>query len=91
MEVMEQLLSKKNLIVIFILITLAVSIPLGINLLQKQQQLKSRAAEEAQNQIRFTGSGVNCDNQGRCTTPNDKVDLQLQAPWPQQPTATPTP
>ncbi len=83
--------SKRNVVVAVILVVMAIAIPIGMNLLQKTTQLKSKASEVASdNQIKFKGTGVNCDAAGKCTTSSDKVDLELRSPWPISITPTPT-
>lgn len=52
-------------------------IPVGVKLAQEQQQLGSRAANEAS--ITFTGANVSAD---KTTTTNPEVEVELRAPWP---------
>ena len=87
----SEVLSKKNIIALVLLIVLAIAIPLAINLLQRQTQLKSKASEVATSEIRFTGTNVTCDATGKCTSTGDKVDVELRSPWPISTTLTPSP
>jgi hypothetical protein len=57
------------------------AIPLGIQLVQKQVQLKSRAAGET---IKFSGTGVTCTPGGsseQCTTTSTTFTIQLDSPY----------
>ncbi len=56
---------------------MVVAIPLGVNLVQQQQQLKSKAAGEGQ--ILPVGEGVICTG-STCTTTNKNIQLDIKAP-----------
>lgn len=77
----NKLLTKRNIIVLVVLIVLAVAIPLGLKLIQQQQTIRSRASTDTP-QIRFVqGANVNCDtSSGNCTTTADTVDIELVSP-----------
>ena len=76
----QNLLSKKNIILFFTLLVIIISIPVGVYLIQRQQQLKSKAQVEP---IIFQGTDVDCANI-ECTTSSTTVDVKITAPFPHE-------
>ncbi|RJP45831.1 MAG: hypothetical protein C4584_02775 [Armatimonadetes bacterium] len=84
---MSEKLTKKNVITLLVIgITLMV-IPFSVKLAQEQQFLKSFASQ--QGEIKFSGEGVDCKNEGQgqgqgqtnnCTTTNTKIEIELVSP-----------
>lgn len=74
----EKLFSKKNLIPYLILLILVLAIPLGVRLVQTQQQLQSRAAG---GEVSFRGSGVTCPATGECTATQPQIEVVLDSPF----------
>lgn len=70
--------SKKNIITYLILAILVLAIPLGVKLVQTQQQLKSKAALET---VTFRGEGVNCPATGECTATQPQIEVVLDSPF----------
>lgn len=56
---------------------LILAIPVGVNLVQRQQQLKIRATGE---EIKFSGEGVTCNTAG-CTTTEPDITIELTSPF----------
>lgn len=87
----NQLFTKKNIITFLLLGILVLAIPIAVILVQKQQELRSRAAGEV---VTFSGDGVACDSSG-CKTNSSTVDITFNSPYgafgTPAPTATPAP
>lgn len=76
-ETNNTLFTKKNILTLLIIFIALLIIPVGVKLVQEQQQLKSRAGGAAT--INFTGSNVDSDKK---TTTSPDVEVELRAPWP---------
>ena len=79
----DNLFSKKNLITYLLLAILAVAIPLGIQMVQQQIELRTKATGE---EIKFSGTGVSCDpsipaSGVQCTTTNPTITVELTSPF----------
>jgi hypothetical protein len=74
------LLTKRNIITLLVVLIILLIIPLGVKLVQQQQQLRSKAASQAS--ITFSGPNVSSD---KTTTTSPEVQVELRAPWPPQP------
>ncbi|MBI4037398.1 hypothetical protein HY385_03165 [Candidatus Daviesbacteria bacterium] len=73
----EKLLSRKNILSVLMVLVLLLVIPFGVNLIQKQQIFKGKAAVVP---ITFTGTDVKCDAQGNCSTTTGMVSADLRSP-----------
>lgn len=86
MGTIKSLLSgRKNTIALIVLAVLAVSIVVGVRLVQQQTQLKSKAAASLGGEIKFTGdnvSGAGCTaSSGVCTATNRDIQLEIKNPF----------
>lgn len=75
----NKLLTRKNIITFLLVGIMLLVIPVGVQLIQQQQTLKSKAASEAS--INFSGEGVECDEAGNCTTTSDTIQIELNSPF----------
>ncbi|TSC86838.1 MAG: putative peptidoglycan binding protein [Microgenomates group bacterium Gr01-1014_7] len=88
--------NKKNLITVLILLILITGIPLGLQLIKKEQTLKSKAVEPPRG-VTFSGPNVATRNNRTIlkldADGNARVDLVITAPNVPgtQPTSTPSP
>lgn len=73
----EKLFSKKNLIAYLILAILVVAIPLGVNLIKKQTELRVKAAG---GDIKFPTTETQQCSGDNCTTTSQTVKLEIKAP-----------
>lgn len=71
----DSIFSKKNIVSYLILAIIVLAIPLGIALIQRQTQLKSKATADP---ISFSGTGVNC-TATQCTTTSATNDIQISS------------
>lgn len=69
--------SRRNIIVIVMSVSLLVAIPIGMYLVRKQTQLKSKAS--GTENVRIT-DGVRCDG-GNCEVISDTIELELTSPF----------
>ena len=76
MDYSENLFSKKHIIYLLLLLIVVVAIPLGVKLVQQQQQLRSQATGEGT--ITPVGEGVNCSG-NICTTTTKQLQLDIKA------------
>lgn len=76
-ETSNNLFAKKNIITLLMICIILLIIPVGVKLVQEQQQLRSRAG--AVEKITFTGPNVDTSEN---TTTSPEVDVELRAPWP---------
>lgn len=76
---LDNVLTKRNVIALLVLGVLALAIPIGVKLVQQQQQLRSKAVSQTP-EIRFVGPNVSCDTAGNCTTTSTTVELELSSP-----------
>lgn len=76
------LLTKRNIIALVVLVVLAVAIPIGLRLVQQQQQLRSRASVgSTTGGVQFVqDTNTSCDADRNCTTTSDTVQIQLNPP-----------
>lgn len=80
MESIKQFIIKKNIIAFSVVVILILGLFLSVNLIRKQQVLKSKAAVDP---ITFSGSGVNCPAwPGACTTPSSPANLEIHLTTP---------
>lgn len=77
-NIKEKLADKKNLLGILAVAILLVAVPFTVELVKQQQELRSQASSEPS--LEFSGDGVNCDTQGKCTTTNDTIQIDLHSP-----------
>ena len=83
----NKLLTKRNIIAVLVLLILAAVIPVAVNLVQKSQVLRSRAA--ATDPIIPVGPNIITTTPGAYTATDRNIQLQLTADYPAQ--ATPNP
>lgn len=69
--------NRKNFINIIVLVILILALPLGLNILRRQQIIKSRAAVDP---IVFTGSNVRLKSDGTWVATKPQIQLQLTSP-----------
>lgn len=87
-EVGPFLRNKKNLAGILVLLVLILALPLGLNLLQRQQIIKSRAVGEP---IVFVESSDLFQKDGKWITKKPQISLQITSPLGPPPSPSPTP
>lgn len=76
----SETVSRKNLISLLLVGIALFVIPFGVKLVSQQQIFKSRAAEPGE--VKFIkGEGVDCDDQGKCVTTGNTVQLELRSPF----------
>lgn len=85
MQPVGSLLNKKNIISGVLVLFILISIPVGVFLVQRQQELRSRASgvvkEDTTGVISFSGDGVSCDtNGGNCTTTGKDIQIDFNSP-----------
>jgi len=85
----SNLFSKKNIISFLVIGILMLAIPVGVQLVQKQQALKSKAAGDP---INLVGPNVKC-SQGtnECVVTDKSFEVELRSPYGPPLAATPTP
>lgn len=73
----EKLFSKKHIIYFLLLLIMVVAIPVGVKLVQEQQQLRSQASGEGT--VTPVGDGVTCVGK-ICTTTTKGIQIDIKAP-----------
>ncbi len=76
-SIKEQTSKRKNVLTALMVVAAILIIPFGVKLIQQQQELKSKAANDS---IQFAGDSVKCDTAGKCTTTSKTVQVQLRSP-----------
>ena len=78
----KSFLTKKNIISVLILALIIIAVPLSVSLVQQQQKLRSKAANEYP--IFFSGSGVttcNGETSENCNTTTSTVNIVFRSPY----------
>lgn len=82
MESENNLLTQKKIIIFAVMLIVVVAIPVGVYLVQRQTQLKSKAAQDVTEPIKFPEASCPSSGSSDCTTTATSVDVLIQAPLP---------
>lgn len=74
----KDLLTKKNILGLVVVLVLLAAIPLTVNLVQQRQQVRSKAAGEPP--IVFSGPNVSKDSNNQYVTTDPTVQVELRSP-----------